>query len=176
MEPSTPTGPGVTVRMDGRELMEFVDPPPEGHFQLVGIGEYGFNVHRDLLMQSELLQAWVELADLDEEAPAEERHYIRLGLTKEVIDKLSQTFILVDRLIENSEFHFEEGQTQLQLSQTLRISEHFQFNDLSQRIRLVLAQRLADAEPEELHNLLGVSEDMSKEDKLEAERNCGIFK
>lgn len=179
-----------------KPLLPLSDPPPEEHFQLV-FPTLCFNVDRELLLMSDALRPFVELADLEyqenlldyekrlikagdkanQEPPPEKHSAITLDLPAELAERLRNLLLLLDRLMDEPEMPFEANQTQLQLSQTLRLSEHFKFTELSRRIRLILAQQLADAEVgAPLCKILGVECDFTEDQQSEAERHCNIFK
>ena len=153
---------------------EFPTGPCEGFFQVNFPDEY-FLVATELLVKSRLLQPFVELAQLDDSQPIEVRNQININ--NDYPREFHNALTLISQLMDNPYLCFQNGMSSNELAHLLRISEHFQFTELSEQVMIVLARRLEDAAVDgKLCEALGVPMDMTEEQRKEAERHCNIFK
>ena len=152
----------------------FPKEPCEGFFQ-VNFPDAYYIVASELLVKSRLLQPIVELAQLDDSEPIEERNQITLTIN--CSSEFNQMLMLISRLMDEPNYRYYDTMTGNELARLLRLSDHFQFTELTEQLLVILAQRVeSGAAVEKLCEVLGVPKDMTDEQKVEAERNCNIFR
>lgn len=153
---------------------QFPKEPCEGFFQVNFPDEY-YIVASELLVKSRLLQPIVELAQLDDSEPIEVRNQITLSIN--CSSEFNQMLMLISRLMDEPNYRYYDTMTGNELAQLLRLSDHFQFTELTEQLLVVLAERVeGGAAVGKLCEVLSVPRDMTDEQKAEAERNCNIFR
>lgn len=151
-----------------------MEPRPDGYFSLM-FPEVCYNVDPELLSRSKLFQPYLELAELNTEVEPDERYTIHLNSPYGL--QFYEVFKAMSQLIDEPQKPFEELRTSLELANLLRISEHFGFTEMSQRMMVALARRIETGVADgTLCKILGVEADMTAEQQEEAERHCDIFK